>query len=1105
MKKITRHLSLLMLFCFGSFLVFGQEKKWVTGTVKDSLGNSLQGVSVLLRNTKTSTMSDGNGTFKINSNSPNDVLVFSFIGYEKKEMVVGSSSNVGIVLTSATIGLDAVVVTALGIRKSERTLGYATVVVKGEDIVKTAPTNFATALYGRAPGVTVTSNTGGATSAVGIQIRGINSIGFQRQPLMVVDGVIIRDGDANNDGYWGGNQKINGNGLLDINPENIETINILKGAAASALYGSDATFGVIVITTKNGKGGRKGVGVDASFSANTEKAATVPDVQTEYGPGYDWATNYLLTGNDSGWINTTVNGQAVQYPRFRDYGQFGPKMDGRPVYYWDGTTRPYVGHNNWNSFYRMGSSTIANIALSNSSEKFNYRFSYTRNDYKGIQIGGQQQKNTFNLNTTFRITPKLTFDVVVNYINETVHNRPRQIYYLTNNYGGYFSSADYMDMYFNKYQTSKGYQYTKFTSTNDPTERLKYAIRGYDFLDFLWNQLANSYNETTNRVIASSTLNYNILPGLNLRGRFGTDYTGYRMEEQDRSSQPISQGPTGYYGLKNNEYTYTSGDLLISYNRQLTPNFGFTASAGYQARKESYYNTSAGTSGGLTVENWFSLSASKSLLNTGAASRTYLTKDGLFGIIDLNYHDYLFVSGTLRRERTSTLYPGNNVFNYPGLSGAFELSNAFHLPKAVSYSKLRAAWGIVGNPPNPYTANVVYNAGNINGIPTFNSQTSSYGNNGLKNEEKHEVEFGWETRFLNNRIGFDVSYYNNKVINQILSLSTPTTIGASSVLVNVGTMRNYGVEASIYGTPFKTKNFTWDTRINMGFNQNKVVELMPGLSTLQLSNFDNNSMQVIATPGRPSGDIMGYVAQTDASGNRIVNATGYYNIDYSKMVKVGNIQPKVSGGFINTFTYKRLVISTLIDYRWGGQVVSLARLYGTGAGLYKNSLNGRDASHGGISYYANAAGNYIASPVVGPNAERLHSDGIILKGVTSTGKTNSTIIDAASYYQNTYTWGAWDGSGSVSNYPEGAVFDNNFIKLRELSLAYSLPVKFTSKLKMQNLVFSMYGRNQFYIYKSLPGMDPEEGVGTNYVNNATSAGAGTAATRSYGGSVRLSF
>ena len=1106
MKKITQQLLLCIIFSFCVVIAFAQ-KRTVSGIVKSDKGDPLSGASVLEKGTKNGTTTDGNGQFSINA-APNSTLIISIVDFHPQEVSVMGKNSIEVSMHPGNTELTGVVVTALGIRRQERKVGYATTQVTSKDILKTSPTNFASALYGKAPGVTINTNPGGATSAVSIQIRGINSIGYQRQPLLVVDGVVIRNGDANNDGYWGGNQRLNGNGLLDINPENIASINILKGAAASALYGSDANFGVIVITTKNGKES-KGLGVDLNLSTNVEQVSVTPDLQTEYGPGYDRATNTQAFGSDdSGWIHQTVDGKAVVRPIFRAYGQFGPKVDGRQVYWWDGQMRPYVAQpNNWKSFYRTGISSIENIALNSSSEKYNYRFSYTRNDYQGIQIGGKQEKNTFNLNTTYRINSKISTDVVMSYVNEKVHNRPRQISYLTNNYGGFFSPVDYMGLYFDKYKTSKGYKWVDWNNTQlDAEEALKYNIRAKDFLDFLWNQLSNNYDETTNRLIASATINYNILSGLNLRGRVGTDYTGYYLEEKDPSTQPIAFGESGYYGTNSNRYNYSYGDLLLSYENSINKHFNFTASIGYQARKEDYRYTGAGTSGGLTTENWFSLSASKNTPTPGTSSRKTLLKDGLFGILNLEYNNYLFVEGTIRQERTSTLFPGKNTFYYPGVSGAFELGNAFHLPAFVNYSKLRAAWGIVGNPPDIYTSNVVYSSGNVNGVPILYPPSSSYGNQNLKNEEKHEVEIGWETRLLKNRLGFDVSYYNDKIVNQVLGLTIPSTTGATSVLVNVGTLRNYGVELSINGTPIKTNSFQWDSRVNVAFNRNKVVSLMQGLDRLTNTNLDNGSLLVVSQVGQAAGDIVGYKRRVDAKGNYVINDAGYYDINFDQQVKMGNIQAKASGGFINTFTYKDVSLNALVDVRWGGQVISQALLYGTGAGLYSNTLQGRDAEHGGLAYYTDANGKNIAADgaTTGPNGEKVYHDGMVLKGATSDGKANTTIIDAPDYYLNTYTWGSWPGSGSTSTY-EGAVFNNNFIKMREISLAYSFPMKLKSKLKMQNMTVSLYGRNLFYFYKTLPNLDPEGGVGTSWINQATSVGAGNAATRSYGASIRLTF
>ena len=1111
MTKATIRLFLIVLAGIWSVTGTAQEKKMISGVVKDSTGNPLSGVSISEKGTSTATVSDMNGTFRIPVSTAKPVLVFSSIGFDRKEVTVGGQTILNVALSGEITSLEGVVVTAMGIKKEQRKLGYATSQVLGKDIVQSAPTNFASALYGKAPGVAITTNPGGATSAVGIQIRGISSINGQGQPLLVVDGVVTRNGGANNEGYWNGNQRLNGNGLLDINPENIESINILKGAAASALYGSDANFGVIVITTKNGKG-RKGLGVDLNLSANIEQVSVTPDLQTTYGPGYDRGTNMASFGSDDqGWINMTVNGQAVRRPIFRSYAQFGPKVDGSEVYWWDGQMRTYKSQpNNWKEFYRTGHSEIANIALNNSNDKMSYRFSYTRNDYKGIQIGGKQEKNTFNFNSTYKLTPKLSLDLVANYINEKVHNRPRQLYYVTSNYGGFFSPVDYMDVYFNKYHTSRGYKWVDYNQNQDLDERLKYRIRATDFLDFLWNQLANNFDETTNRFLVSATVNYNIAKGLNFRGRYGTDYTGYFAETKERTTQPVAFGTTGRYATNTNRLVYNYGDVLLSYDRQLVQDLKATVSVGYQARREDYRYNEASTKDGITQDTWFSLNASSGI-PTGTVRTQRLVKDGAFGILNLEFKDFLFVEGTLRRERSSSLLPGKNTFYYPGVSGAFELSNAFDLPAFVTYSKLRASWGVVGNPPGAYVGNLTYLAnppqGNVEGVPILYPQTSNFGNRELKNETKNEIEFGWENKFFNNRAGFEITYYNDKIKNQIISLTLPATVGATSQYVNVGTMRNYGVELGIFGTPVKTKDLAWDTRLNLAFNRNEVVSLMPGLDKLQSASMDNNSLLVQSIPGHAAGDLIAYKKRVDDKGNLVVNNDGYYDINYDDQAKVGNLQPKAVGGFINTVTYKNFSLNIVADFRFGGQIVSLSNLYGKGAGLFKSTMAGRDTENGGLSYYTDGSGKNIqvANDIAkGPANETVYHDGVVLKGLTTDGKQNTKIIDAPSYYLNTYTWGSWPGSGSYASY-EDAVFDNDYIKMREVTLSYSLPKKMAGFLKAQNMTFSVYGRNLFYFHKTLPNYDPEEGVGTDWLSQGTSLGSGNAATRSMGASLRVTF
>ncbi|MGH2644860.1 MAG: TonB-dependent receptor domain-containing protein, partial [Chitinophagaceae bacterium] len=467
---------------------------------------------------------------------------------------------------------------------------------------------------------------------------------------------------------------------------------------------------------------------------------------------------------------------------------------------------------------------------------------------------------------------------------------------------GMIGPANDINLFKQNYKTPEGYKYqTPANSSLAPGEALVLNTDGTDYMDYFWNQLAVSDDQTTNRVIAAATLNYDILKNLHFRGRVGEDYTGYFSEDKEPSQYPVAYGYSGYYGTNFNRYNFTYGDLLLTYNQKITNNFDISLSAGYQARTEDYRYSGQGTSGGLTQGSWFSMSASANPV-TGSSTRSYLVKDGLFGILDLSYHNYLFIEATGRRERSSTLYPGNNTFFYPGVSGSFELSNAFHLPAFVTYSKLRASWAIVGNPGVPYQANVVYNAYSDNGIPTLTTP-NPYGNQNLKDEKKHAVEFGWETKLFNDRFGFDISWYHNRIHDQILNLEVPASTGVTGVLENVGTMQNIGLEIALNGTPVQTPNFQWNVTLNWARNHNTVLSLMPGLQRLVSSNMDNGSLLIVSEVGKAAGEIMTYKLERNAAG-QLITAGGYYVPNFDSMVNDGNVQSKFVGGLINDFRYK---------------------------------------------------------------------------------------------------------------------------------------------------------------------------------------------------------
>ncbi|KAA2241843.1 SusC/RagA family TonB-linked outer membrane protein [Chitinophaga agrisoli] len=1111
MKRSLLVCAVLFLLCAN--FVLAQEKKTVAGIVQDEKGLPLVGVSIQEKGSNTNgTLTDANGTFKL-SVSTDATLLFTYVGYMRQEVPLNGRVSLAMKMMPDSKGLNEIVVTALGIKRERRKLGYAIANVSGEDMIKASPTNFGSALYGRAAGVSVQSAPGGATSAVILKIRGVNTLNGDNQPLIVVDGVPIRN-DANFNSTTLNSQydRIRGNSLLDINPENIQDVSILKGAAATALYGSNGSNGVVLITTKQGTR-RQGIGVDFNYSYGMEKVAFLPEYQTSYGPGYGRNDNPAGYDKD-GWSNADVNGDGKPdlTPFFGAYSQFGPKFDGRDFYYWDGTTRKYQAHpDNWKKFYRTGGSSIANVAINSANERGSIRFSYTRNDYKGIQLNSKQEKNTFNLNTSYKITPKLTTDFVVNYVNEFVHNRPDQIHSMTGSYGGFVSPADDMDVFFNKYKTSKGYKFAPYDNTAlDPEEALKYRSRT-DLLSWMWNQLQNSYDERTNRVVSSATVSYEINKNIKVRGRFGNDFTGYGSEQKNYAEYPLAFGASGAYAVANNQYNISYADLLATYNKEFSPKFGLSFSAGYQARREDKRYNYASTRDGLIEENWFTINASKSPINPNndffGTSRTSYLQDGIFGILGLSYRNFLFLEATERYERISTLAPGHNAYFYPSVSLSFELSKALHMPRMVDYSKLRLSYGVAATPPDLYKANIVYSGTPVNGVAML-YPPSQYGNNDLEPEFKHEFEVGWETKMFENRFGFDFSFYNSVIKGQIVNLTVPTTVGARSIWQNVGDLGNQGLELAIYGTPIAKKNFDWSVRGNLGFNQNKLKSLRSGVDQMRLTTGDlpdGGSFDIVANVGQAAGDIMVRPFKKDAQGQFITDAQGFYITDFTRYEKAGNIQPKMTGGIANTIRYKNWSLDFLVDFRWGGQMLSLSNFYNTGAGMFKSTMKYRDEANGGITYYEDATGNRtrMDKGASAPAGATVFHDGVVLDGVDENGKKNEKILTAAQYYVYTFQWGNYASNATMNSY-SNAVYDNNFIKFREFSLNYTLPVGMLSKLKIQKLTVGIFGRNLFYFYKTLPNLDPEAGIGSSFVTQGVESGT-MAPTRTLGANLRLSF
>ena len=1087
-----------------------QETKTIKGMVRDVTGEPLIGASVIEKGTNNGVITDVDGNFTLTV--PADAtLSIAYMGYATREIHLAKRKKQGdlrVTLREDSQQLKEVVVTAMGIKKDTKRLGYAVSTIESDEIVKAGATNFASAMYGKAPGIRITQTQGGSAGAVSINVRGLTSITGNNQPLIILDGVPIRNGGTGKStdfAEFGNDGQIRSNGLVDINPEDIESISVLKGASATALYGSEEANGEVVITSKRAKSGKLTVDFTAQVTANLP--AYLPKVQTVYGPGR-YNTEYSdYEKQTGGFYQRTMNGESYR-SLYNTTMSFGPKYDGSDVLYWDGKMRPYLPttDNPWKELFRTGWNQTYNLAISQGTETSSNRFSYTFMGETPNSLTGSFTKHNFKLTGSYKPARTLNIEYSLNYIVQDVKDRPQTSLNLYGSFSNMFSS--FMDIPYLKqsYVTSLGYRntYAGGDATLTPDEAWAYDP-GYlnGVSNMLWNMYHHHSKETENRLIGMIRPTWQITNWLSLRAQLSTDITDTKQTLEYETERPNSlYDPSGSFQNINRRYDIVYGDVMLNFNYNIR-RFDIAATLGWTGRYENMNNMRVSTNGGLVTENWFDLNASRYTASS-TLQRMELLKTGYMGTLSLGWDNYLFLELTGRQERSSTLK--DQSFFYPSANLSFLFSNAFRMPAWWNHGKLRLSYGVVGNAPETYAANIIYEQGSDNGF-TWNYVPSSWGNANIRPEKKYEYEIGFESKFLNNRLGFDVSYYNNRVKDQILSTPQPSTSGVKYVLMNVGEVANEGWDISVSATPVLTKNFRWDLTANYGIYRNKVVKLADGVPYLEISNIGGGGAKIQAVEGRPMGDIYVQVPQMNENGEYLVSDKGLY-MNQTELQRVGNINPDGVGGLFSSFSYKNIFLDFSIDFRIGGDVINEMYQYSTASGLTPESLQFRDTEHGGLSYYYPGNNNASGVPVqvdpslgAGPNGETVYHDGVILPGVVaSTGEKNTRIIPAGYYYNQTYNWGTQPEQLTYRH----SVFDNSYVKLRELTIGYQFPEKLISKLGMTRLSVSVFGRNLFYFYKALKNYDAESSVGTSWASQAV-VGGSTTATRNFGVSLRASF
>jgi TonB-linked SusC/RagA family outer membrane protein len=908
-------------FGFLPFLSQGQEIPFKGRVFDATTKKGVEGVNVIVQNTTRGVTTDVDGNFTIITNK-GAVLVVSSIGYEQ-QLVTASGDFLNVALNAGTLQLQDVVVTALGITSKKRALGYSVQEVKGEVMTQARETNLVNALAGRIAGVNIVNGSNSIGGSSKIVIRGETSLAGTNQPLFVVDGIPISNAvsTARNVDY--------GNGAGEINPDDIETITVLKGPTAAALYGSRASNGVVLITTKKGKS-NQGIGVSVNSTASMEKVMLLPTYQNSYGQGTGGAYNIGDGGRSWG---PKLDGRDMKVPVNTEY----PPVNGE-IIKWE----PYP--NNVKDFYETGSTLSNNIAIAGGNDKGNFRVSYTNLKQTGLVPNTDQKRDNVSVNAGYKFTNKLTVNTSVTYIetnskNRTVIGYGNQSPVYTWIWEGRQVRTDKMrDYWFKGYEGTRPFTYN-YRFNDNP------YFGAYENLNGLKKA----------RWIGNVSLTYQFTPELSLLLRTGLDQSNERHDT--RRSAGTNSFQQGMYSLDKLFFMERNSDFLLSYDKELNSDWKIKVSAGgnqMRQLQESFTNTA----GQLSIPGLYNLGNSAIPL-VGSQYDSKYAINSLYGYGQVAYKNAIFLDVTARNDWSSSLPAANNSYFYPSVSLSGVFSDFLKLPakSALSYGKVRLSWARVGNDTRPYRLRNVY--GYSTAWSTFQtvSEPSSIANANLLPEMLDTYELGTEMRFFKNRLGIDFTYYNTISKNQIINLAIDPTTGYTSNSVNAGKIQSHGFEIMLNFTPIKSKSFQWDVNLNWASNRAFVKELAYGLNTYQLpSTVLSNQARV----GGRMGDMYGTTYRRDPDGN-IVYLNGITQRDPTLKL-LGNYNPDWTAGISNNFNYKGIIASFLLDWRFGGKFYPYMYVRGNEAGQLIESLEGREGIVGnGVMLDAN--GKYVPNNV----------------------------------------------------------------------------------------------------------------------------------------------
>ena len=1025
-----------------------QQTTAVTGVVSDATGPVI-GASVIEKgNTTNGTITDLDGKFTLNVR-PGATLVISYIGYKTVE-IAASKKPLKIVMSEDSKVLKEVVVTALGIKRERKALGYGVDEVKGEALTKAKETNVINSMAGRVPGLVVSQTAGGPSGSTRVILRGSTEMTGNNQPLYVIDGVPLDNTNYGSAGTSGGFDL--GDGISSINPDDIENMSVLKGPAASALYGSRASHGVILITTKKANGKEKfSVEYNGTLTFDTQLAKW-NDIQQVYGMGSNGTYSIdAISNTNKSW---------------------GPKADGSNMLkYFDGVERPYlIIPDNTSAFFRTGLTATNTAIISANSGHTGVRFTYTDMRNKDIVPQSNMSRDIFNLRTNTSLG-KVDVDFSANYTREAVKNRPALGDSKSNIGKNLMTLATtYNQEWLKTYQDENG-EYSNWNGM-DP-----YNVNPY------WDVYKNSNNSKKDQFRFNGKAIWNINKHLKLQGTIGAELNYFIFEDFKAPTTPGYEA--GYLQNSNFRNRMYNFELLALYNNTWG-DFDFNATLGGNIYKVNNQTTIT-TAQDMQIRDVVAL---MSFNETSLEQNSYRKQiNSLYGAVNVGWKHLVYLDATLRGDQSSTLPIGNNVYIYPSFSGSFVFSELLK-SNLMPYGKFRLSWAQVGSDTDPYQLGLVYTKSKF----TYPGYTIGYINNStmpnknLKPTKTNSFELGLEMKFLNNRIGLDFTYYTQNSKNQIMGMASSWTTGYNYRLINAGEIENKGIEIALNTRPVQLKDFSWDLNLNFSKNSNKVKKLVDDMDMFELEKAAWLDVQVAAKVGENFGSIVGPDFKRNENGDILIDPqTGLPQYDKSNHV-LGNASWDWTGGVGTTLTYKNLSLSALFDIKVGADLYSMSARASYESGKSKETLAGREEWYRSEEQ-RQAAGIAKGSPDWTPTG------GFIAPGVIDNGdgtyRPNDIYINPEDYWMSV-----------CRNAPSMFIYDNSYIKCREITLSYRVPQSWLKNV-VKGLTVSFVARNPFIVWKNIPNIDPD----SNY-NNTTGMGleyGSLPSRRSYGFNVNLKF